>query len=99
MVIGSALGMYYEIDIGHLPYWCWQNNILDLFIQGDRGHYLEAPMEVRKARVIKRNSEKDPKVYAFEVTDFMFKLMEPRFEIPDAEQLSSGKKIVAGQVI
>lgn len=53
-------------------------------------HYLDAPTEVRKQRVDKRNTEKDPAVYAFEVTDMMFDFMEPRFEIPDEEELKYG---------
>lgn len=58
-------------------------------------HYLEAPTELRRQRVKKRNSEKDPAVYAFDVDDAMFNFMEPRFEIPDAVELSHGKKIAA----
>lgn len=58
-------------------------------------HYLEAPVDFRKARVLKRNEEKDPAVYAFEVDDGMFNFMEPRFEIPDETELLNGKKIEA----
>ncbi len=53
-------------------------------------HYLSAPADIRKKRVEKRNAEKDPKVYAFEVTDVMFNFMEPRFEIPDKKELEHG---------
>ena len=53
-------------------------------------HYLDASTEIRRARVNKRNTEKDPDVYAFEVTDMMFDFMEPRFEIPDEEELRNG---------
>ena len=53
-------------------------------------HYLQAPSELRKQRVAKRNEEKDPAVYAFEVTDMMFNFMEPRFEVPDQEELKYG---------
>ena len=53
-------------------------------------HYLNASKETRKQRVDKRNTEKDPAVYAFEVTDMMFDFMEPRFEIPDEEELKYG---------
>ena len=60
-------------------------------------HYLEAPKDVRKQRVDKRNREKDPAVFAFEVTDMMFDFMEPRFEIPDKEELRNGCKIDVGQ--
>jgi len=56
-------------------------------------HYLSAPKSIRKQRVNKRNVEKDPSVYAFEVTDMMFNFMEPKFEIPDQEELKYGCKI------
>ena len=56
-------------------------------------HYLKAPREIRKARVKKRNLEKDPSVYSFEVTDQMFNFMEPRFEVPDTEELQNGCSI------
>ena len=53
-------------------------------------HYLEAPSDIRKQRVAKRNEEKDPLVYSFEVTDMMFNFMEPRFEVPDHAELQYG---------
>ncbi|MPV86255.1 AAA family ATPase [Ostreibacterium oceani] len=53
-------------------------------------HYLSAPKDVRKKRVEKRNLDKDPSVYAFEVTDFMFNFMEPKYEIPDEQELANG---------
>lgn len=56
-------------------------------------HYLDAPRDVRKKRVDKRNAEKDPAVYAFDVTDFMFEFMEPRFEVPGKEELENGRLI------
>ncbi|MGJ8687948.1 MAG: AAA family ATPase [Gammaproteobacteria bacterium] len=56
-------------------------------------HYLDAPTDVRKKRVDKRNTEKDPNVYAFEVTDMMFNFMEPRFEVPDSKELKNGYKV------
>lgn len=55
--------------------------------------YLDAPKDIRKQRVRKRNLEKDPTVYAFEVTDMMFSFMEPKFEIPDHEELKNGCKV------
>ena len=58
-------------------------------------HYLDAPKEIRKKRVEKRNAEKDPGVYAFEVTNMMFNFMEPRFEIPDQGELEKGCKVSA----
>jgi predicted kinase len=56
-------------------------------------HYLDAPKETRKQRIDKRNTEKDPSVYTFEVTDMMFDFMEPRFEIPDENELENGCKV------
>lgn len=56
-------------------------------------HYLDATTDTRKQRVDKRNKEKDPSVYTFEVTDMMFEFMEPRFEIPDKIELKNGCKI------
>lgn len=58
-------------------------------------HYLDAPTVTRKQRVEKRNTEKDPAVYTFEVTDMMFNFMEPRFEVPDEVELKNGRKINA----
>lgn len=56
-------------------------------------HYLDAPQDIRKNRVKTRNQEKDPAVYAFEVTDMMFNFMEPRFEVPDQDELKYGLKL------
>jgi predicted kinase len=56
-------------------------------------HYLEASTEIRRQRVQKRNSDKDPSVYAFEVTDQMFEFIEPRFEIPNSDELKNGKTV------
>jgi predicted kinase len=56
-------------------------------------HYLDASQDIRKERVDKRNTEKDPSVYAFEVTDMMFNFMEPMFEAPDQEELKDGCKV------
>ncbi len=53
-------------------------------------HYINTPIDTRKLRVIKRNTEKDPEVYAFEVTDQMFEFMEPRFEPPNDDELNNG---------
>ena len=35
-------------------------------------HYLDVPVGTRKKRVKQRNIDKDPELYSFEVTDFMF---------------------------
>lgn len=56
-------------------------------------HYLDASQDIRKQRVEKRNQEKDPAVYAFDVTDSMFNFMEPRFEVPDKDELKHGLKV------
>lgn len=58
-------------------------------------HYLDAPKDVRIKRVEKRNIEKNPDVYAFEVTEMMFNFMEPKFEIPDEEELKYGRVVNA----
>jgi len=58
-------------------------------------HYLNAPQDIRKKRIEKRNIEKDSSVYSFEVTDMMFNFMEPKFEMPDQEELKHGCKINA----
>jgi predicted kinase len=56
-------------------------------------HYLEAPTTLRRKRVERRNREKDPRVFSFEVTRQMFDFMEPRFERPSAEEMQNGKRI------
>lgn len=56
-------------------------------------HYLDAPKDIRKQRVNKRNAQKDPAVYALEVTDMMFNFMEPKFEVPTQEELQNGCKV------
>ncbi len=56
-------------------------------------HYLDAPKDIRQRRIVKRNTEKDPAVYAFDVTDAMFHFMEAKFEVPSQEELQYGGKI------
>ena len=58
-------------------------------------HYLDASKDIRRKRVERRNIEKDPSVYSFDVTEMMFNFMEPRFEVPDEEELKYGCKINA----
>lgn len=53
-------------------------------------HYLQASTNIRWERVEKRNKEKDPAVYSFEVTKMMFDFMEPRFEVPGEDELKNG---------
>jgi len=62
---------------------------LELGVQAEV-HYLDAPPDIRRQRVKIRNQEKDPSVYAFEVTDAMLDFMDPRFEIPDQDELKNG---------
>jgi len=57
-------------------------------------HYLSAPVDIRRARVKQRNINKDPNLYSFEVTDFMFDFMEAKFEIPDESELHDGQEII-----
>ena len=56
-------------------------------------HYLNTPKDIRKKRIEKRNIEKDPSVYSFEVTSVMFNFMEPKFEVPDQQELENGCKV------
>lgn len=58
-----------------------------------RVHFLDVPVAIRRARVDKRNKERDPAVFAFEVTRTMFDFMEPRFERPTAAELRGGKHV------
>lgn len=70
------------------------NKALSLGINAEI-HYLDALKETRRQRVAKRNVEKDPTVYSFEVTDMMFNFMEPKFELPEENELVNGRRIVA----
>jgi len=56
-------------------------------------HYLEASKQVREKRIEKRNIEKDPSVYSFEVTEMMFNFMESKYEVPTQEELKNGMKV------
>ncbi|RXJ72227.1 hypothetical protein CS022_16895 [Veronia nyctiphanis] len=60
-------------------------------------HYLDAPIDVRKQRVNKRNIDKNPELYAFEVNDMMFNFMEPKFERPSDMELKNGQSIDTAQ--
>lgn len=51
-------------------------------------HFVDVPVSERRARVQRRNAERDPRVYAFEVTTQMFDFMESRFERPDEVELA-----------
>lgn len=52
-------------------------------------HFIDLSVDVRKKRIAKRNLEKDPSVYSFEVTDMMFNFMEPKFEALSSEELKN----------
>lgn len=65
------------------------NNAAEMNIDAEV-HYIEAPANIRRQRVEKCNIEKDPTVYAFEVTDEMIEFMEPLFETPDEDELKNG---------
>lgn len=55
-------------------------------------HYLDIPKHIRLNRIKKRNIEKDPAVYSFDVTDMMFNFMESKFEAPNNDELKYGLK-------
>lgn len=57
-------------------------------------HYLQAPIVVRKRCVKQRNADKNPSLYSFEITDFMFDFMEGEFEPPVASELVNGRTII-----
>lgn len=50
-------------------------------------HFVDAPHDVRKARVLARNSEKG-ETFSFEVTPGMFDFMEQEFQRPTEAELS-----------
>ncbi len=54
---------------------------------------LDASKDIRKKRIKRRNIEKDPSVFSFEVNDMMFNFMKPKFEVPDQKELKSGCKV------
>lgn len=61
-------------------------------------HYLQAAIAVRKQRVKQRNADKDPSLYSFEITDFMFDFMEGKFEPPADAELINGRTIILDDV-
>jgi predicted kinase len=61
-------------------------------------HYLEAPVTIRKQRVKQRNADKNPSLYSFEITDFMFDFMEGKFEPPVDFELINGRTIILDDV-
>lgn len=57
-------------------------------------HYLQVPIAVRKQRVKQRNADKNPSLYSFEITDFMFDFIEEKFEPPAESELINGRTII-----
>ena len=50
-------------------------------------HFVDAPLPIRRQRVLRRNSERG-ETYSFDVTPGMFEAMELYFERPTASELS-----------
>jgi predicted kinase len=59
-------------------------------------HYIKAPHDLRKNRVLKRNKEKG-ETYSFEVTPEMFDFMEAEFQIPREKELKKAIIIDTGE--
>lgn len=57
-------------------------------------HFLDVPTQIRRERVRRRNEERNPAHFSFEVTDAMFDFVEPLFEAPDEQELVDGLHIV-----
>jgi predicted kinase len=53
-----------------------------------RTHFVTAPLEIRRNRVLSRNVSKD-NTFSFEVTPAMFDFMEVQFEAPTDSELST----------
>jgi predicted kinase len=53
-----------------------------------RTHFVTAPLEIRRNRVLSRNVSKDD-TFSFEVTPAMFDFMEVQFEAPTDSELST----------
>lgn len=56
-------------------------------------HFLDIPADLRRSRIQQRNRERNPAVFSFEVTNFMFDFMESKFEAPDDQELAAGLHI------
>lgn len=59
-------------------------------------HYIKAPHELRKKRVLERNKEKG-ETYAFEVTIGMFDFMEEEFQAPRDKELEGAILVDTGE--
>ena len=55
-------------------------------------HYIDAPHDVRRRRVLARNSEKG-ETFSFEITPMMFDFMEKEFETPSDAELANATVI------
>lgn len=51
-------------------------------------HYINAPLSIRRRRVLERNIEKG-ETFSFEVTPGMFDFMEKEFEDPNKQELAN----------
>lgn len=56
-------------------------------------HYLNAPINIRKQHLRKRNSEKNRSVYSTEVTHQIFESMELQFESASEDEMINGKQL------
>jgi predicted kinase len=70
----------------------WRERILGLGAKFSI-HFLDVPIEVRREQVHRRNQERDPALFAFEVTDSMFDFVEPFFQAPNDQELTNGLRI------
>lgn len=58
-------------------------------------HFLDAPRDVRAARVAQRNLERG-ETFSFEVTPAMFDFMEARYEGPSARERLEAASLIGG---
>ena len=59
-------------------------------------HFVSAPVEVRRSRVLGRNDERG-ETYSFAVSPQMFEFMEDVYEAPDASELAVSRLAGAAQ--
>ena len=81
----------------------WNRSIRAFRSAHDYGHVPLQPMPqaaiaVRKQRVKQRNADKNPSLYSFEITDFMFDFMEGKFEPTVDPELINGRTIILDDV-
>lgn len=58
-------------------------------------HFIDAPHEIRRGRVLARNSDKG-ETFSFEVTPAMFDFMEQQFQRPTTAELSTATVVNSG---